>query len=96
MKEKDPGSKKVTNVYKGKAGVTHGEVYYDGYNTKQKAKPLDGSFDGSAAPRVGGGSVQGSGGVPAGGTKKMLKASKKRVSQSSASPQAKRSARKLY
>lgn len=56
----------------------------------------NGQFSGGAAPKVGGEAVATQGGVPAGGTKKMVKQSKMRVRTNSASPQAKRSASKLY
>jgi hypothetical protein len=84
-----------TNTYKGKSGVTHSEVYNDGYNTKRAAKPLDGSFTGSVAPMVGGDKMAPTG-MATGGSRKQLKDSKRRVNSNSASPQAKRSARKLY
>jgi hypothetical protein len=97
MKDKNPKKEKeYKNTYKGKSGVSHGEVYGDGYSTKRNSKPLDGSFTGSAAPRVGGAPVKPSSGVPTGGTKRQLSESKARVNKSAASPQAKRSARKLY
>lgn len=64
---------------------------------QQKAGTGDGMFSGGPKPRVGGKQklIAKSGNVT-GGTKKMLKASKRRVNKSAASPQAKRSARKLY
>jgi hypothetical protein len=63
--------------------------------TKQEAKPNDRTFDGTAAPRVGGGTVMKQG-LPSGGSKKQIKAAKVRVKRSSASPAAKASARRLY
>lgn len=56
-----------------------------------------GQYAGSgSAPRSGGSASSTQGAAPAGGTKKQVKASKLRVRTNSASPQAKRSARKLY
>lgn len=64
---------------------------------KAKAKKGDSTFDGASAPRVGGKQkIIAPSGPVKGGTKSMMKASKKRVSKSAASPQAKRSAKRLY
>ena len=57
-------------------------------------KPTQGYSAGSA-PRVGG-TVQSSGPVPVGGTRKQLRKSIRSVRQNAASKQAKRSAKKLY
>lgn len=64
------------------------------HSTSSKSQST-GQFSGPA-PRVGGPAKSTQGGVPSGGSKKMVFKSKVRVNRSSASPQAKASARRIY
>ena len=75
-------------------GITQKTMAQD---RKTKAGTGNGQYNGVPAPRVGGKQkmIAQSGSV-VGGTKKMMKQSKRRVNKSSASKAAKQSARKLY
>ncbi|HEY0749812.1 MAG TPA: hypothetical protein VGD26_01575 [Chitinophagaceae bacterium] len=76
------------------AGVSQETMRQD---RRAKAGTGDGTYNGAPAPRVGGKQkpIAPSGNVR-GGTKSMLKASKKRVNKSAASASAKKAAKKLY
>jgi hypothetical protein len=79
------------------SSVSSTEIYASDNERGRKAKQGDGTYSGTAAPRVGGGVPIQKSGVPSGGTKKQIKSAKIRVKRNSAlSPQAKRSALKLY
>lgn len=71
-------------------------MYADDNARKAAAQEGDSSFDGSAAPRVGGGAPMQKDGPVAGGSRKQMKAAKMRVNKSAASPAAKAAARRLY
>lgn len=93
---------KVVRNKKGDLEAIKGKDFYNTPENqaivrKNKLKKGDSTFSGAPAPRVGGKQkmIAKSGPVK-GGTKKMLSASKKRVNKSAASPQAKRSAKRLY
>jgi len=98
------GSKSV--IVRNKKGGTEvvrkkGDAYINEETLAEDRKNAAGSgsghFAGSgAAPGTGGKASSTQGAAPSGGTKKQVKASKLRVRTNSASPQAKRSARKLY
>jgi hypothetical protein len=75
--------------------VSSTEMYASDNARKAEAKQADSTYSGTAAPRVGGGTVMKQG-LPSGGSKKQIKAAKVRVKRSSASPAAKASARRLY
>jgi hypothetical protein len=103
--EKKPtyGQQKVTSrvIKRNKKGglteegseTTSTEMYAD--DRKRKAGTGSGTFDGSAAPRTGGVAIAKTTPV-VGGTKKQVRFAKTNVRRNSASPQAKRSAMKLY
>lgn len=97
------GSKSV--IIRNKKGETEavrkkGDAYINEETLAEDRKNAAGSgtghFTTQAAPRTGGSASSTQGAAPAGGTRKQVKASKLRVRTNSASPQAKRSARKLY
>lgn len=107
----DPGGKGVRTgsksvIVRNKKGQTEairkkGDAYINeetlAEDRKNAAGTGTGQYAGSgSAPRTGGKASATQGAAPAGGTKKMIKASKMRVRTNNASPQAKRSARKLY
>lgn len=98
------GSRSV--VIRNKKGETEavrkeGDLYVNTNTMKEDRKIASGKGTGQytgsgAAPRTGGDVKMKSDGDVKGGTKKMLKASKMRVRSNNASPQAKKSALKLY
>ena len=63
---------------------------------RNKLKKADSAYTGAPAPRGGKQAVIAKSGNVVGGTKKQVKASKRRVNKSAASPAAKRSAKRLY
>ena len=93
LKRNSKGTLKAT--YKSDfGGITQKTMQEDRLRAKGTG---NGMYNGTPAPRVGGKQTMiAKSGAVKGGTKSMVKASKRRVGKSSASPQAKRSAKKLY
>lgn len=93
-RSRDSKGNLVSRKGKNFAGVSQETLRHD---AKVRAKTGDRSFDGAPASRVGGvKKLIGTSGPVKGGTKSQVKASKKRVNKSAASPAAKRSAKRLY
>lgn len=81
--------RKKTDSYVGEETLAEDRKYMAGKGSGQYA-------GGGAAPRTGGAVKATQGGVPKGGTKKQVKAGKKQIKRSAASPQAKKAALMVY
>lgn len=93
---------KITRNRKGDLEATKPKDFYrtpelQAGERKAKSKKLDKTFTGAPAPRTGGKqAIIAKSGSVKGGSKAQLKQSKKRVKNTQASAQAKRSAKRLY
>lgn len=78
------------------SSISSTEIYADDNKRKRAAKLGDGSFSGTAAPRTGGDSpfIIKSDKQLTGGSKKLIRKSKVQIRKNSASPQAKKSAKR--
>lgn len=72
--------------------ISSTEMYADDRRRAQAAKGGSGSFDGTVAPRVGGGTPIKKDGPVQGGSKKQIRFSKAKIRRNDASPQAKKAA----
>lgn len=86
-------NKKTGKLEEGEVTITAQEIYADDKKRAQAAKPNDGTYSGTAAPRVGGVKVVSSG-QSRGGTKSQVKSSKRKIKRSSMSSKQKKSALK--
>lgn len=90
---RDKSGNIVAKKDKNFAGVTQQSMKED---AAVRSKTGNRSFTGAPAPRGGKQAVIAKSGAVKGGTKSQVKASKRRVNKSAASPAAKRSAKRLY